>query len=170
MSSDTWKNSFGAVCLSWLLRFPWFPGSLRCVAQNPRILLMVNLIQRIHYSYACAFYFSLPLHFSHRDPMYCTLSFNCVPLQTLPTEQAAHACKARPLTTVGRTSLSDNDVINFASWSKKHSSQSSGTSADRGRGGLRELVLWDTRETLEQGRWPCSSVVDRTESIFPTLV
>ena len=82
---------------------------------------MVNLFQRIHYSYACAFYFSLPFSFSHRDPMYCTLSFNCVQVQTLPTEQAApaltdsfsrssdpytHACKARPLTTVGRASLS----------------------------------------------------------------
>ena len=53
--------------------------------------------------------------------MYCTLSINRVQVQTLPTEQAApvltdsfslgydpytHACVARPLTTVGRTSLS----------------------------------------------------------------
>ena len=53
--------------------------------------------------------------------MYCTLSFNRVQVQTLPTEQAApaltdsfsrvydpytHACKARPPMTVGRTSLS----------------------------------------------------------------
>ena len=109
------------VCLPRLLRFPWFPGSLRCVAQNPRILLMVNVIQRIHYSYACAFYFSLPFYFSHRDPRCCTLSFNCVQVQTLPKEQATpaltdsfsrgydpytHACKARPPTIVGRTSLS----------------------------------------------------------------
>ena len=58
---------------------------------------------------------------SHRDPMYCTLSFNCVQVQTLPTAQATlaltdsfsrrcdpdtHACKARPPTTVGWTSLS----------------------------------------------------------------
>ena len=58
---------------------------------------------------------------SHRDWMYCTLSFNCVQVQTLPTAQATpaltdsflrgydpytHACKARPLTTVGWTSLS----------------------------------------------------------------
>ena len=53
--------------------------------------------------------------------MYCTLSFKRVQVQTLPTEEAApaltdsfslgydpytHACKARPPTTVGRTSLS----------------------------------------------------------------
>ena len=53
--------------------------------------------------------------------MYCTLSLSCVQVQTLPTAQATpaptdsfsrgydphtHACKARPLTTVGWTSLS----------------------------------------------------------------
>ena len=119
MISDTCLSSFGARLFSWLLWFSWFPGSLRCVAQNPRILLMVNLIQRIHYSYACAFYFSFPLYFSHRDPMSrCHLTVcKC---KTLPTEQAApaltdsfsrgdpstHACKARPPMTVGRTSLS----------------------------------------------------------------
>ena len=58
---------------------------------------------------------------SHRESTYCTLSFNCVQVQTLPTAQATpaltdsfsrgydpytHACKARPLTTVGWTSLS----------------------------------------------------------------
>ena len=59
---------------------------------------------------------------SYRDLKYCTLSFNCVQVQTLPTAQVTsaltdsffswgydpytHACKARPLTTVGWTSLS----------------------------------------------------------------
>ena len=91
----------------------WFPGSLRCVAQNPRILLLMNLIQ-IHYSYACTTFFSLPFYF-------LSCHFNRVQVQTLPTEQAApvltdsfsrgygpnaHASKARPLTTVGQTSLS----------------------------------------------------------------
>ena len=66
------------------------------------------------------FFFSAT-RISHRDPMYCSLSFNSVLVQTLPTEQVTpaltdsssrghdpytHACKARPLTTVGWTSLS----------------------------------------------------------------
>ena len=57
---------------------------------------------------------------SHQDSMYCTLSFNCVQVQTVPTAQATpaltayssrgydpytHSCKARPQTTVGWTSL-----------------------------------------------------------------
>ena len=66
------------------------------------------------------------------DPMYCSLSFNCAQVQTLPTEQAtpaltdsfsrgygpsAHACKARPLTYVGWTSLSVSMSINVpAEW------------------------------------------------------
>ena len=98
-----------------------FPSALHERLLNPRILLMLNFVQRIHCSYACAFHFSLPFSFSHRDPVYCTLSFNCVQVQALPTEQAApaltdsfsrgydpytYACKARPLTPVGRTSLS----------------------------------------------------------------
>ena len=145
MSSDTCLSlPVVSVCLSWLLPFPWFPGSLRCVAWNPRILLMVNVIHRIHYSYACASYFSLPFSVSHRDPMYCTLSFNCVQVQTLPTEQAApaltesfsrgydpytHACKARPLTTVGRTSLSVIVII-FVIPADPHLGGSSGRLAE----------------------------------------
>ena len=50
---------------------------------------MLNFIQRIHYSYACDSYFQPSVLFSHRDPMYCTLSFNRVQVQTLPTVQAA---------------------------------------------------------------------------------
>ena len=58
---------------------------------------------------------------AHRDPVYCTLSCNRVQVQTLPTAQATpaptdsfsrdydpyiDACEAKPLTTVGWTSLS----------------------------------------------------------------
>ena len=75
---------------------------------------MMNLIQRIHYSYVCGFS-------SHRRPDLLHCHLNRVQVQTLPTEQAApvrtdsfsqgydpytHACEVRPLTIVGRTSLS----------------------------------------------------------------
>ena len=65
------------VCLPACLGsgFSWFPGSLRCVAQNHRILLLKKSIQWIHCSNACTTFFLLSVLFSHRDPMYCTLSF-----------------------------------------------------------------------------------------------
>ena len=56
--------------LFWLLRFTWIPGFLRCVAQNPRILLMVNLI---HYNYACVFFFSLPFFSSRSDVLHTVI-------------------------------------------------------------------------------------------------
>ena len=66
-------------------------------------------------------FFSLPFYFLIVTRCTAHCHFNRVQVQTLPTEQAApvltdsfsrgydpytHACKARPLTTVGRTSLS----------------------------------------------------------------
>ena len=79
MSSDTCPSlPLVSVCLSWILRFTWFPFPSFDGEFDS---------EKIHYSYACAFYFSLPFSFSHRDPVYFTLSFNCVQVQTLPTEQ-----------------------------------------------------------------------------------
>ena len=61
--------------------------------------------------------------------MYCTLSFDCVQVQTLPTAQVTpaltdsfswaydpytHACKARPLTTAGWTSFSVIVIVHDA--------------------------------------------------------
>ena len=91
MSSDRCLSSFGARLFVLAFWFPWFPGSLRCVAQNPRILLMVNLIQRIHYSYACASFFSLPFYFLIETRCNYTLSLNRVQVQTLPTAQVPSA-------------------------------------------------------------------------------
>ena len=102
------------------LQFPWFPGSLRCVAQNPRILLMVNLIQRIHYNYACAFYFSLfVIFFSSRpDVLHTFIKCASADLANRASRTSSnrlfrgvmtpytHACEGRPPTTVVRTSLS----------------------------------------------------------------
>ena len=73
MSSDTCLSSFGARLFVLALQFPWFPGSLRCVAQNPRILL-VNLIQRTLTATLVLPFFQPSVSFSHRDPTYCTLS------------------------------------------------------------------------------------------------
>ena len=116
------EDHFLTTCLGQI------PGSLRCVAQNPRIQKMMNLIQRIHCSYACASFFSLPFYFPIVTRCTAHCHFNCVQVQTLPTEQAApvltdsfsrdynpytHACKARPLTTVGRTSLSAIIIITW---------------------------------------------------------
>ena len=113
MSSDTCLSSFVARLL---VLAPRFLGSLRCVAQNPRILFMMNLIQRIHCSHACTTFFSLPCYFLIVNRCIAHCQFNRVQVQALPTEQAApvltdsfsrgydlytHACKA-----VGRTSLS----------------------------------------------------------------
>ena len=47
-------------------------------------------IQRIQYSYACVFFLSAA-RTSHRDSTYCTLSFNCVQVQPLPTAQVTSA-------------------------------------------------------------------------------
>ena len=94
---------------------------------------MMNFIQRIHYSYACAYFFSLPFYFLIVTRCTAHCHFNRVQVQALPTEQAApvltdslsqgydpytHACKARPLTTVGRTSLSVIIIIVllFSAW------------------------------------------------------
>ena len=83
---------------------------------------MVILIQRSHFSYAYAFYFSLPflLLIETRCAAQCHLTVCTV--QTLANRASrtstnrlffsrgydpyTHACKARPLTSVGRTSLS----------------------------------------------------------------
>ena len=87
----------------------------RCVAQNPRIELRELSAAMFVFSFFSA------TRTSHRDLTNCTLSFNCVQVHTLPTAQVmpaltdsfswdyesySHACKARPLTTVGWTSLS----------------------------------------------------------------
>ena len=114
MSSDTCLSAFVARLLVLAPGFSWFPGSFRCVAQNPMILLMMNSIQRTTF-------FSLPCYFRIETRCTTHCHFNRVQVQTLPTEQDApvstdsfsrgydpdtHACKAGPLTTVGRTSLS----------------------------------------------------------------
>ena len=121
MSSDTCLFSFGARLFVLADRFPWFPGLLRCVAQNPRDSIDDEFHSENSLQLRLCFFFQPSVLFSHRDPMYSTLSFNRVQVQTLPTEKAApvltdsfshrydpytDACKARPLTTVGRTSLS----------------------------------------------------------------
>ena len=121
MSSDTCLSSFGArlfVLAPPVPLVPWFP-SLCCTESEDSIdgeviLGFITATPVLPFS-------AFRRIFSHRDPMYCTLSFNRVQVQTLPTEQAAlvptdsfsrgydpytHACKARPLMTVGRTSLS----------------------------------------------------------------
>ena len=107
-------------CVFWLLRFPdsWRP-SLCCAESEDSSDIELNsensVQPRLCFLLSAA-------RTSHRDSKYCTLSFNCVQVQTLPTAQAAsaltdsffvglydpynHPCKARPLTTVGRTSLS----------------------------------------------------------------
>ena len=66
---------------------------------------------------------------NQRAGHFCTLSFNCVQVQTLPTAQVTpalqdslswgydpntHARKARPLTTVGWTSLSVIVIVSVA--------------------------------------------------------
>ena len=95
------------------------PGFLRCVAQNPRIQLTLNLIQRIQYSCACVFFFQqLALLIEIRRTAHCHLTVcKCKPCQqrkytcsdrifSWDYDPYTHACKARPLTTVGWTSLS----------------------------------------------------------------
>ena len=119
MSSDTCLSSFGAwfVCLgSPVPLVSWFP-SLCCAESEDSVEF--NLENSLQLRLCFLFHHSVL--FSHRDPMYCTMSFNRVEVQSLPTEQVpsaltdsfsrgydpdTHACKARPLTTVGRTSLS----------------------------------------------------------------
>ena len=57
------------VCLFWLLRFPRIPGFLRCAGRAPRVPLM----QRIHYSYACVLFFSLPFFSSRSDVLHTVI-------------------------------------------------------------------------------------------------
>ena len=95
--------------MSWLPGFSWFPGSLRCVAQNLRISIVkiFNSVNSLHFLIAT------------RCTAHC--HFNRVQVLALSTEQAApvltdsfsrghdpftHACKARPLTDVDWTFLS----------------------------------------------------------------
>ena len=106
------------VCLSWLLRLlvPRFP-SLCCTESEDSIDGEFDAEKSLQLR--LCFLFQPSVIFSHRDPMYCTLSCNRVQVQTFPTVRAApvltdsfslghdsytHACKARPPTTVGRTS------------------------------------------------------------------
>ena len=96
----------------------WFP-SLCCAESEDSIDGEFNSENSLQLR--LCFLFQPSVLFSQRDPMYCTLSINRLQVQILPTEQATpvltssfsrgydpytHACKARPLTTVGRTSLS----------------------------------------------------------------
>ena len=121
MSSDTCLSSFVARLLVLAPRFllvSWFP-SLCCAESEDSIddeFNSENSLQlRLYYL------FSLPCYFLIETRCTAHCHFNRVQVQTLPTEQAApvltdsfspgydpytHACKARPLTTVGRTSLS----------------------------------------------------------------
>ena len=141
MSPDTCRPSFVA-CLRVLAPVsPGFLVALRCVAQNPMILLTRNLIQWITATPVLPS-FCFPCYFLIATRCTAHWHFNRVQVQAWPTGQAAqvltfsfsrgydpytHACKARPLTTVGRTSLSVIIII-FVENSQKSGNGSSGGS------------------------------------------
>ena len=95
------------------------PGFLRCCSESEDSI-DIELNSENSVQLRLCFLFVSAIRTSHRDSTCCTLSFNCVQVQTLPIAQVTlaltdsfswvydsytHACKARPLTTVGWTSL-----------------------------------------------------------------
>ena len=123
MSTDTCLSlPLVSVCLSWLLRFTWFLGSLRCVAPESQDSIDGEFNSENSLQLRLCFLFQ-PSVFSFVIETRCTAHCHstvckCKPW---PTEQVAaaltdsfsrgydpytHACKARPLTTVRRISVS----------------------------------------------------------------
>ena len=115
----------------WLLWFPdsWLP-SLCCSEIEDSIDIELNSENSVQLR-LCFLFFS----HSHRESTYCTLLFNCVQVQTLPTAQVTlaltdffswdydpytHACEARPLTTVGWISLSVIVIVIVSMWNVRY--------------------------------------------------
>ena len=113
------------VCVSWL------PGLLRRIRGfYLREISFSEFICSNDYPFFC-----LPCYFLIVTRCTAHCHFNRVQVQALPTEQAApvltdsfsrgydpytHACKARPLTTVGRTSLRCHHLVHRVGSNRSH--------------------------------------------------